>query len=88
MRDSIDVCRIDQVRREPAIEVLLSHETVDEFSELVGVAGSDRRRQIFQPYHFVVARVVAFIQFVPAAKFGSDGEPFFRLATCITPALR
>ena len=73
--DAIDIAGVDQVRGEPAVEVVLRHEAVDKLFQALGGAACDRGRQIPEPDILVVARVVALVELVPPAEFRADRVP-------------
>jgi hypothetical protein len=72
---SINIRRIDQVRGQPAVEVVIVHKAVDELSDLIGVTVCDRDQQTLKPNHFVITCIVALVELVPSAELASHGVP-------------
>src|SRR3984957_19286831 len=67
--------RIDQIARGPSVQIVLTQALIDECLELVDTSGRGRHRNVFNPDRLVASRVVALIQLVTRAEFGTDRVP-------------
>ena len=75
LADPVDVVRIDEIGNRPAVEVVLSETLVREATIGFRKACGFLCRKYFGTDGFVIAAIVALVEFVAAAELGADGIP-------------